>query len=143
MKKGLGIFLVLCLIGASIGLASGLRLGISAIDHPYGAQVVEVYYGYPAYGYLMPGDLVTNVGYYYGNVAIFQGYATMGNTRIYAYNPSGTKVYGSQHLQSMILGAPYNCSVAFWILRNGNNRLMVIQLLNPNGGNTPVPMMVP
>jgi hypothetical protein len=143
MKKRLGIFMAVCLLCTTLGLASGLRLGISAIDHPYGAQVVETYYGYPAYGYFLPGDIVTSVGYYYGNVTVFQGYAMMGQTRITPVNPAGTKVYGSQHLQSLIMGAPYNSTVAFWILRNGYYRLMVIQLLNPNGVNNPIPMMVP
>lgn len=142
MKKVIGLLVVMVILVSGLTMAAGLRLGIGIYDnYPSGARIAEVFQGYPAYGYLFPGDLIMSIGYYYGNVAIYYGYATMGNARVSTANPSGTTIYNASQCQSMIMNAPYNCTVAIWVNRNGNYQLIIIQLLDPNngygGGNLP------
>jgi len=143
MKRTVILLVGLLALLSVVGLSNGLRLGIAAVDnYGGGAMITDVYYGYPAYGQIYQGDVITHVGYYSGNVVMFNGYCTMGNVKVYVNRPQGQRVYGSQHLQSLILGAPYNTVVTLWINRGGYTLMLVIQLRNPNSGNEQVMMMM-
>lgn len=139
MKKAIILLTLAVVLLSAMTMANGLRLGISAVDnYGGGARIVDVFYGYPAYGQLCPGDVITHVGYYRGSgpVIMCSNYCTFGNITIHVNNPQGTWVSGSGHLQSLIFGAPYSGLVTLWVNRNGYRFMLVIQLRNLGGGGT-------
>lgn len=141
MKKALFLLVVVGVLFGVITFANGLRLGISATDnYGGGARVVEVFSGYPAYGQLYPGDVITHVKYYNGggHVMMSNGCCTFGNITIRVNCPQGSWVQGSTHLQSLIYGAPYNGVVTLWVNRNGYHFMLVIQLRNSGSGSQPI-----
>jgi len=139
MKKAIFLLTVAAVLFSAMAMANGLRLGISAVDnYGGGARIVDVFYGYPAYGQLYPGDVITHVGYYRGSghVMMYNNYCTFGNITIHVNNPQGTWVCGSGHLQSLIFGAPYSGLVTLWVNRNGYRFMLVIQLRDSGYGGT-------
>lgn len=122
-----------------------LRLGITAVDHyqPRGARVTAVHSGYPAYGNIQVGDILTHVGLYDGTVmGGIGGQITIGNVTIQVNVPIGTPIQSVTQLQSMILNAPNNSVVTIWVLRGGQYRVLVIQLANLTQGGGPVTFMI-
>jgi len=113
--------------------AGGIRLGISSVDNNgNGVLVTQVLQGYPAYGQLFPGDIIRSVQIIQGQVMVYNNYVQAYNFYGYPQTPSGTWVYSSSQLQSMILSAPWNSSIILWIQRYGSPMMLVIQLVNAN-----------
>ncbi|HPE69301.1 MAG TPA: hypothetical protein P5560_07425 [Thermotogota bacterium] len=140
MKRMIVLMAVLFLVMATMGLAQ-LRLGIRAQDTYNGVMITEVMPGYPAYGYLQPGDIVVAAqiypNYYPNPIPMGPGgggVVLMGpmNQQIviqnYAWNANS--IYSMYQLQNIILNAPVNSTLVIWVRRWGVVYSFVIQLMD-------------
>lgn len=114
-----------------------LRLGIGVSDNGgNGVRVSQVFYGYPAYGNLQVGDIITYVDYVNSGPVLLgkSGLAKIGNLQVKANRPRGWKIWNTGQLQQIILGSPWNTVVVIWVERYGWNFCFIVRLLDPNSG---------
>lgn len=121
--------------------SGGIRLGIATTDNNgNGVLVTQVLQGYPAYGQIYPGDVIVSAQVIQGQVMVYNNYVSGPGFYGYPTSPSGTWIYSSSQLQSVILSAPWSSSLILWLYRYGNPMMLVIQLVNAYS--PPIFMMV-
>jgi len=136
MKKRIIIALVLMVGLVGIGF-SQLRLGVGAKNTYDGVVITDVFYGYPAYGILKPGDIVKYARLVKQSkpVVCDNGVKVLGmhgNFSIHItvdHNPA-RNIYDSGQFQNLVLSAPVNSTLILTVERYGRHKTYTINLLN-------------
>lgn len=102
-------------------------LGIHIEDHPFGVIVTNVLSGYPAFGKIQIGDILTHIQFLpQGPVSSLGfGMVSIGTNAVSVNVPSGTPIQNTLQLQTMLASMPPGQAIAIWMRRGGVYRLFV------------------
>ncbi len=107
------------------------KLGVYIEDHPLGVIVTNVLNGYPSFGKIQNGDILTHILFLsHGAVTpLGGGLVRIGMSTVSINFPNGTPIQNTSHLQTITANMPLGHAAVIWILRGGIYRLFV--WLNP------------